>query len=407
MKNYLSTLTSKEIIGYDKKQVLEIYDYFCSLKYKAMNNLTLIPIDRWFSNLTSRQLIISGPCAAESHKQIITTAKALSKISMVKVFRTGLWKPRTRPGSFEGVGIEGLRWLNEVKQKTGLHIAVEIATAEHVDLALKHNIDMIWLGARTTSNPFAVQAIADSLKGFDIPVLVKNPVNPDLELWIGAIERIYNAGIRKLAAVHRGFYPFEKTKLRNIPQWEVPIELKTRFNELPIINDPSHIAGNINYIQDISQKALDLNMDGLMIESHINPDKALSDSQQQLHPDELNKLVKKLIFRSIQSQNDKFQSTIDSLREKIDSIDKKIIDLLANRMELAEKIGNHKHKNKVTIFQLRRWEEIIASRLAQATEKGLSEKFVKSLLQLVHEESIRKQTEIMGNRDDSSNDEPN
>ncbi|MFP4524755.1 MAG: chorismate mutase [Bacteroidales bacterium] len=371
-----------------------------------MNNLAnLIPTDKWLSNSTDRQLIISGPCSAESKEQIIRTAKALSRINMVKVFRAGVWKPRTRPGSFEGAGTKGLEWLAAARGITGLPVAVEVATTEHIESVLKYNINMIWIGARTTSNPFAVQAIADALKGVDIPVLVKNPVNPDLDLWIGAIERIYNAGIRKLAAVHRGFYPFEKTELRNLPQWEIPIEMKTRLNNLPIINDPSHIAGNKTYIKDIAQKALDLNMDGLMVESHIDPKHALSDSQQQIEPGELEELLGSLIFRSHQSENYSFQNTMESLREKIDSTDRQIIDLLAERMKLVEEIGKYKYKNKVTIFQLRRWEEIIASRLEQASKKGLSERFIKNLLQLVHKESIRKQTEIMGKRYNHSDDD--
>lgn len=373
-----------------------------------MNNLAkLISPDKWLNNSAGRQLIISGPCAAESKEQIIHTAEALSQIPMVMVFRAGVWKPRTRPGSFEGVGIKGLEWLTEARKKTGLPVAVEVAIAEHIELVLKYNINMVWIGARTTSNPFAVQALADALKGVDIPVLIKNPANPDIELWIGAIERIYNAGIRKLAAVHRGFYPFEKTDLRNIPQWEIPIELKTRFNNLPIINDPSHIAGKKTYIKDIAQKALDLNMDGLMIESHIDPKHALSDAQQQIKPGELKAILDSLIFRSNQSENIGFQSTMESLREKIDSTDRQIIDLLAERMKLVEEIGKYKHKNKVTIFQLRRWEEIIASRLDQASRKGLSERFIKNLLQLVHKESIRKQTEIMSNRNNYSDNDNN
>ncbi len=357
------------------------------------NDLT--PIHQWFSNITRGPLIISGPCSAESRNQLLETATQLCQVKEVSIFRTGIWKPRTRPGYFEGVGEEGLEWLEEVKQKTGFPVAVEVANAHHLELVLKYNIDMVWIGARTTSNPFSIQEIANKLAGADIPVLVKNPINPDLNLWIGALERIHDAGIRKLAAVHRGFYPFEQTHLRNIPKWEVPIELKTRINEMPIICDPSHIAGNREHIADISQKALDLNMDGLMIESHFDPDKALSDAQQQITPQNLDTLLQNLIYRSIESGDALFQDTMETLREKIDSIDEQIIELLAKRMDVVEEIAKYKSQKKVTIFQLRRWQKIISSRLSRGKRLGLSEKFIRELLQLVHKASITRQNEIM------------
>jgi chorismate mutase len=340
-------------------------------------------------------LIISGPCSAESREQLIKTAHELSKIGKVCVFRTGIWKPRTRPGTFEGVGEKGLKWLQEVHQTTGLPVAVEVASPYHLDQVYKYNINMVWIGARTTSNPFSIQELADKLSGTDIPVLVKNPINPDLNLWIGALERFYGTGIRKLAAVHRGFYPFEQTHLRNIPKWELPIELKTRINELPIFCDPSHIAGSREHISEISQKALDLNMDGLMIESHINPDEALSDAQQQLTPKNLEKLLNNLVYRTNDPNDIGFRDAMESLREKIDSIDEQIIELLAKRMDVVGEIAQYKSQKKVTIFQLRRWEKIISSRVSQGIELGLSKKFIKDLLELVHKASIARQTEVM------------
>ncbi|MGM0613571.1 MAG: chorismate mutase, partial [Bacteroidota bacterium] len=344
-------------------------------------------------------LIVGGPCSAESESQMLQTARALKQTGKVHLFRAGIWKPRTRPGSFEGVGEKGLEWLRQVKENTGFKTAVEVASPAHVEIALQYGIDLFWIGARTVANPFSVQELAESLKGVDIPVLVKNPVNPDIAVWIGALERFYNNGIRKLGAVHRGFYPFESTKLRNIPKWEIPIELKTKFNNLPLFCDPSHISGVKEYIQEISQKAIDLNMNGLMIESHIKPEEALSDVAQQLSPDELLHLLEQLVFRKIESDDKDFSGKLESLREQIDSIDKQIIELLAQRMSAVGEIGEYKSKNKVTIFQLRRWEKIISSRVKQGMRLGLSEGFVKELLQLVHKESIQKQTDIMNKQE--------
>jgi chorismate mutase len=359
----------------------------------------LLPINKWFDDFKKNHLIIAGPCSAESRKQVIQTAEKLKETGKVHIFRAGLWKPRTRPGSFEGVGSKGLKWLQEVKEKTGLKVGVEVAKSTHVKKALSHDIDMVWIGTRTTSNPFSVQELANQLEGSDLPVLVKNPINPDLDLWVGAIERLYLAGIKKIAAVHRGFYPFEQTKLRNIPKWEVPIELKTRINELPLFCDPSHISGNREFVGEIAQKALDLNMNGLMIESHIDPASALSDAKQQLSPEELDVLLSQLIFRSISSEDRMFLDIMESLREKIDSIDKQIIELLAQRMSVVKEIGQYKRKNKVTIFQLRRWERIIKSRISLGMNLGLSENFLRELLNLVHKESIKKQEDIMNKKD--------
>ena len=351
-------------------------------------------LNKWFGGL-NEPLIIAGPCSAESEEQIMRTAKEIAAFGKVEIFRAGIWKPRTRPGNFEGVGEEGLKWLKKAKKETGLLTAVEVANPEHVDLAIKHNVDVLWIGARTTSNPFSIQELADHLKGYDKPVMVKNPINPDVNLWVGALERLHKAGINKLAAVHRGFYPFEATSLRNIPKWEVSIELKSICHDLPIICDPSHIAGNTEYIPEIAQKALDLNMDGLMIETHYNPSLALSDMNQQLTPQQLENLLEKLIFRRATTKDADFTSILETLRSQIDSIDQQMLELLSQRMNVVEEIGNYKSKNEVTILQLRRWEKIISTRIKLGKKLGLSENFVKKLLQLVHKESIQRQTEVM------------
>ncbi|MCB2194610.1 MAG: bifunctional 3-deoxy-7-phosphoheptulonate synthase/chorismate mutase type II [Bacteroidetes bacterium] len=351
-------------------------------------------ISSWFKGL-KEPLLIAGPCSAESEAQVMHTAKEIAALGKVAVFRSGIWKPRTRPGNFEGVGEEGLKWLQQVKKETGLLTAVEVANADHVNLAIKHDIDILWIGARTTSNPFSVQELADLLKGYDKPVLVKNPINPDVNLWVGALERFHKAGIDKLAAVHRGFYPFEATSLRNIPKWEVPIELKSLCHNLPIICDPSHIAGSREYIPEISQKALDLNMDGLMIETHYNPSVALSDMNQQLTPKQLGELFDQLIFRRSTTKDEDFTSILETLRSQIDSIDQQMLELLAQRMNIVEDIGKYKSHNKVTILQLRRWEKILQTRMKLGKKLGLTEDFIKKLLQLVHKESIQRQTEVM------------
>lgn len=359
----------------------------------SLKNIT--SVQKWFSGLGGAPLLIAGPCSAESEKQLIQTALEIAALGKVKVFRSGIWKPRTRPGNFEGVGEDGLKWLQQVKKETGLLTTVEVANPEHVHLAIKYGIDILWIGARTTSNPFSVQELADSLQGNDKPVMVKNPINPDINLWVGALERFHKAGINKLAAVHRGFYPFEATTLRNIPKWEVPIELKSLCHSLPIICDPSHIAGNAEFIPEIAQKAMDLNMDGLMIETHYNPSVALSDMNQQLTPEQLGRILNHLIYRSTSVKDEKFISILETLREKIDSIDQQMLELLSQRMGIVEEIGKYKSKNEVTILQLRRWEKIINTRIKLGKKLGLSEDFIKNLLQLVHKESIQKQTEVM------------
>ncbi|MBI5218335.1 MAG: bifunctional 3-deoxy-7-phosphoheptulonate synthase/chorismate mutase type II [Bacteroidia bacterium] len=358
-------------------------------------HLNLTPVEKWFDPSLHLPLIISGPCSAETKDQMFSTAAALSKIPQVKVFRAGIWKPRTRPDSFEGVGKKGLQWLKEIKKTFGLLTTVEVAKPAHIEACLKHGIDILWIGARTSSNPFSVQELAEALKGVDIPVLVKNPVNPDIDLWIGSFERLNKTGITKLGAIFRGFYPYEKTQLRNIPKWEVAIELKSIFNNLPILCDSSHISGTTEYIQSISQKALDLNFDGLMIESHINPKAALSDAMQQLTPGQLKKLLRTLVFRASSSDNPEFMSLLEQYRIKIDSIDFELLELLSRRMKIVKEIGKYKSLNNVTILQLRRWENIMKTRTDFGEKTGLSLDFIKHLLELVHKESIQIQTEIM------------
>lgn len=339
-------------------------------------------------------LIISGPCSAETEEQVFSTVRALAK-QHVHILRAGIWKPRTRPNAFEGVGFVGLQWLKNAGKEVGLPVAVEVANSKHVFEALKLGVDVLWIGARTTVNPFSVQEIADALSGINIPVLVKNPVNPDIELWLGAIERISKAGITKIAAIHRGFSGYEKSKYRNKPHWEIPIELKRRIPELPIICDPSHIAGNTEMLLSLSQIAMDLNYDGLMLESHINPKEALSDAKQQLTPEELGKLLSNLIYRKSSIEDRKILSEIEDLRDNIDQLDNKIIAILAERMGIAEQIGICKKKNNITILQSRRWEEIVKNRIKQGVDKKLTKDFMLKLFEIIHQESIQHQTIVM------------
>jgi chorismate mutase len=356
--------------------------------------LQLEPISTWLPT-NNQPVIISGPCSAETEEQTVTTAKQLAATGKIHALRAGIWKPRTRPGQYEGSGEEGLKWLATAKKETGLPITTEVANAAHVEAALKAGVDILWVGARTTVNPFSVQEVADSLKGVDIPVMVKNPINPDLELWIGALERLNKAGITKLAAIHRGFSSFEKGPFRNAPMWDMSIEIKTRIPELDIICDPSHIAGNRELIALISQKALDMNMAGLMIESHINPDAAWSDAKQQITPAVLAKIVEGLVVRKASSEDKTFKDTLSVLREQIDQLDDEIMSRLASRMKISEKIGQYKKDNNVTILQVNRWEEIIQTRVTLAKAMGLSDQFASELLKLIHNESIQIQTKVM------------
>lgn len=361
--------------------------------------MTIVPLHTWITK-NNEPLIIAGPCGAETREQILETAKSLSQIPSIKLFRAGIWKPRTRPNSFEGVGEQGLWWLKEVKEKYNLKTTVEVANANHAELALKHGVDVLWIGARTTVNPFSVQEIADVLKGVDIPVMIKNPIHADLQLWLGAIERISNAGITKLAAVHRGFHFFGKSKYRNKPMWEIAIELKTMLPDLPIICDPSHISGKRELIQSVAQKALNLGMNGLMIESHIDPSKALSDAEQQLTPDALKELLSTLQFPKTISKDSEFANKLNSFRQMIDEIDDELINILKKRISVIEDIGLYKKEHNITVFQLERWQEILRTRSQLAEKLGLSRNHIEKLCQLLHEESIRVQNEVMNRKEE-------
>lgn len=357
-------------------------------------HLNIQPLNSWI-NVKNEPLIISGPCSAETEDQLLSTAHLLAATGKVSVLRAGIWKPRTRPGEFEGIGSIGLEWLKKAKAETGLPTAVEVANAKHVEEALAAGVDILWIGARSTVNPFTVQEIADALQGVDIPVLVKNPVNPDLQLWIGALERINKAGITKLGAIHRGFSSFEKSAFRNEPMWELAIQLKTLCPELPIINDPSHICGNRELLPYIAQKALDLDMQGLMIESHLDPSIAWTDAKQQVTPAALSEMISKFTLRKPESKNEEFADKLADLRKEIDKIDDLVLQKLAERMSITQKIGEFKRDNKVTILQVNRWDEIMQKRTAFAKALKLDVNFTEKFLELVHGESIRRQTEIM------------
>ncbi len=337
-----------------------------------------------------RPIIIAGPCSAETQEQTLQVARELAAQG-VKIFRAGIWKPRTKPGGFEGVGAEGLAWLKQVKKETGMYTATEVATAKHVYEALKYGVDVLWIGARTTANPFAVQEIADALEGVDIPVLIKNPVNPDLELWIGAVERIYNAGLRRIGAIHRGFSSYDKKIYRNQPQWHMPVELKRRIPSIQIIGDPSHIGGKRELILPLSQQAMDLQFDGLIIETHCNPDTAWSDKDQQVTPHALNEIMNKLVLR------DMAQSTEDltDLRNQIDEIDKDILEAFAKRMRISEEMGMFKKEHNVSILQRTRYDEMLEKRIALGESLGMSREFMRVVVEAIHAESIRKQMDIM------------
>ena len=339
-------------------------------------------------------LVIAGPCSAETENQVLKIAHDL-KDTDVSVYRAGIWKPRTRPGMFEGVGAIGLKWLEKVKVETGLLTATEVANANHVKLALEHNVDVLWIGARSTVSPFIVQEIADALEGTEKIVLVKNPVNPDLSLWLGGIERLYSANIKKLGVIHRGFSTYEKTKYRNNPEWQLPIELQNRFPDLPLICDPSHIAGRRDILQDISQTALDLNFDGLMVESHIDPDKAWSDAAQQITPKALVKMMSDLKTRKVTTEEVDYKNAINNLRTQIDFIDHGLLDTLGKRMKIAIKIGNLKKKKNVAVLQTKRWNEILGKMILDGEEKGLSEEFILRMFKAIHQESINHQEKVV------------
>lgn len=344
---------------------------------------------------SKKPLIIAGPCSAETSEQTLQTAEALAATGKVDIFRAGVWKPRTKPGGFEGAGIPALPWLVEVKKRTGMPVAIEVANAKHVESALAFGIDMFWIGARTTSNPFSVQEIAEALRGSDTPVLVKNPMNADIELWNGAIERLAKCGIKQLGLIHRGFSGYGSTTYRNTPMWHLALEIKKRLPELPIFCDPSHICGNRENLLEVSQRAADLNFNGIMVESHITPDAAWSDAKQQVTPADLVGLLNSIIWRAEGSDSVTYQNSLDELRGVIDRLDDEILRLLSMRMEVAEGIGFIKRENNVMILQPSRWNQIVDRVLARSQELGLSEEFLKILMEAIHIESINKQNHIM------------
>jgi chorismate mutase len=349
----------------------------------------------WLDDMNlSHPLVIAGPCSAETEDQVLGIAHEL-KDTDVNYYRAGIWKPRTRPGNFEGVGAIGLKWLQKVKKETGLKTATEVANRAHVDLALEHDVDLLWIGARSTVSPFIVQEIADALEGTDKIVLVKNPVNPDLSLWLGAVERLSKANIKKLGVIHRGFSTYEKTKYRNIPEWQMAIELQTKFPDLPLINDPSHISGNRELIFDISQTALDLNFDGLMIETHHDPDNAWSDAAQQVTPKRLVQIMEDLKIRKETDEEAEYNQKINNLRTQIDIIDNQLIDILSKRMKVSDGIGELKRQRNVAVLQTNRWNAILGKMILEGESKGLSEEFVLRMFKAIHQESINHQEKII------------
>ena len=348
---------------------------------------------KWLDNLgLSHPVVIAGPCSAETEEQVLKTAHAL-KDTDTNIFRAGIWKPRTRPGGFEGVGEKGLPWLQRVREETGFKITTEVGNADHVEKALKHDVDILWIGARTTVNPFVVQEIADALKGVDKPVLVKNPVNPDLALWLGGVERIKSAGISQLGVIHRGFSSYKSLNYRNKPKWHIAIELKKEFPDLPLILDPSHICGRRDTILDVSQTALDLNYDGFMIETHIDPDNAWSDASQQVTPTRLKQIIEDLVIRKQSSSEETFQQKLNIYRKDLDILDSNLIGLLKNRMDISGQIGTLKRTENVAILQSSRWEEILTSMIAEADKKGLNKEFITEIFKAIHVESIKTQHE--------------
>ncbi|NQX85034.1 MAG: bifunctional 3-deoxy-7-phosphoheptulonate synthase/chorismate mutase type II [Flavobacteriaceae bacterium] len=345
----------------------------------------------------SHPLVIAGPCSAETEKQVLKIAHQL-KDTDATVLRAGIWKPRTRPGNFEGVGALGLKWLQKAKEETGMFIATEVANAVHVDLALQHDVDVLWIGARSTVSPFIVQEIAEALRGTDKIILVKNPVNPDLSLWLGAVERLYTADIKNLGVIHRGFSTYEKTRYRNIPEWQLAVDLQNRFPDLPLILDPSHIAGRRDIIFDLCQTALDLNYDGLMVETHHNPDEAWSDAKQQITPERLRQIMKDLRIRKVMDDEAEFQNELNKLRTQIDVIDHQLIETLGKRMKVADGIGTLKKTKNVAVLQNKRWNEILGKMILEGEQNNLSEEFVLRLFKAIHQESIAHQERILNHR---------
>ncbi len=343
---------------------------------------------------SKRPLIISGPCSAETEEQVIQTATRLAETGKVDVLRAGIWKPRTRPGSFEGIGAKGLPWLQQAKKLTGLPTAVEVATGKQVENALHFDVDILWIGARTTVNPFSVQDVADALKGVNVPVLIKNPINPDLELWTGAVERVAKAGIEQIGLIHRGFSSYGNTEYRNAPMWHLAIEMKRRNPDMLLINDPSHICGRRDILLDVSQQAIDLDFDGLMIETHIDPDKAWSDASQQITPEQLASLLGEIIWRKEDINSEEYHSVLEKMRQQINQLDDELMQLLGQRMKVAETIGTYKKENNITILQTKRWNEILERAAKKGERFGLSKEFIIKYFDAVHMESITHQNKV-------------
>ena len=364
----------------------------------ASRNLELIPLYEWGMFTEPRPSVVAGPCSAETEEQVMETAKGLRELG-INVFRAGIWKPRTHPGCFEGIGVPGLKWMQKAKKEYGLKIATEVASEKHVFECLKHGVDLVWIGARTTANPFLVQEIADALADTDIPVLVKNPVNPDIDLWIGALERLNNAGIKKLGVIHRGFSTIDKIKYRNDPQWQMAIELRSRYPELPFFVDPSHMAGNKDYILELSQRSLDLGFEGPMIESHCNPSCALSDAKQQLTPAELSDMLHNQIkVRDADSDAREWKENIDQLRAKIDILDETLLYTLSSRMKVSRQIGEYKRDNNIAILQTSRWDSLLAKVVAKGKEYGLPQGFIEDVFNAIHEASVEVQNEVISGK---------
>ena len=345
--------------------------------------------------LQKRPLIISGPCSAETEEQVVQTATRLAATGKVDILRAGIWKPRTRPGSFEGIGTKGLPWLQQAKKESGLPVAVEVATAKQVEDALHFGVDVLWIGARTTVNPFSVQDVADALKGADVPVLIKNPINPDLELWIGAVERVANAGIKNIGLIHRGFISYVNTEYRNAPMWHLAIEMKRRNPGMLLINDPSHICGRRDILMDVAQKAIDLDFDGLIIESHIDPDNAWSDAKQQVTPERLGEMIGSIIWRTEEIDSEELHAVMEKMRQQINQLDDELLQLIGQRMKVADKIGQYKKDNNITILQTNRWNAILERAYQRGDKLGLSQEFITKYFDAVHMESINHQNKIM------------
>ena len=342
-----------------------------------------------------RPWIISGPCSAETEEQVLSTARSLAASGQIQLFRAGIWKPRTKPGGFEGVGRVGLEWLKKAKAETGLPFTVEVATSKQVEEALEFGTDVLWIGARTTVNPFSVQEIADALQGVDIPVLIKNPINPDLELWTGALERMRGAGIRRIGLIHRGFSTYGNTEYRNAPMWHLAIEMKRRYPGIPMINDPSHICGRRDILQEVAQQAMDLDFDGLIIESHIDPDNAWSDAKQQITPEVLKEMLEAIRWRKEDVASAEYHAALEKLRQQINQLDDELLQVLSTRMKVAEKIGEYKKNNDITILQTNRWNEILERAVGKGNKIGLSEDFITKYMDAVHMESIQHQNKVM------------